>query len=130
MRKGFTLVELLVVIVIIGMLSFIAYPSIIGIIKNSKESSYRSQIKIIEKVTQEWATSNPMKLPKIMENDDKCYCESKCIKVSSLKESGYLSFDDVKNPKGGYLSGGVEISCSCSGSCNTCKYEYEYKPSC
>lgn len=130
MRKGFTLVELLVVIVIIGMLSFIAYPSIISIIKNSKDSTYRSQIKIMEKITKEWATSNPMKLPKIEEHNGECYCDSKCITIDSLKDSGYLSNEDVKNPKGGDLTGGVEIKCTCSGSCNTCKYEYEYKPAC
>ena len=132
MKNGFTLVELLVVIVIIGMLSLVAYPSIIKIINESKEDAYKSQIKMVEKVTKEWAVSHPEIVPAIIKNGSNCSCTGKCIKISDLKDSGYLSGDDVVNPKGGVLSGGVEITCSCKvgGSCNTCKYEYEYKESC
>lgn len=131
MKKGFTLVELLVVIVILGLLSLVAYPSIIKIINDSKESAYESQIKIIEKIAKEWAVTNPIELPKINENNGTCSCnpEIKCIKIENLKTSGYLSDDDIKNPKGGNLTGGVEVKCTCK-TCNTCKYEYTYKPSC
>lgn len=132
MKKGFTLVELLVVIVIIGMLSLVAYPSVIKIINDSREEAYRNQIRVVEKITKEWAVSNPTIVPAINESGSTCSCIPKCIKVDDLKNSGYLSGDDIKNPKGGVLSGGVEITCSCrtGSSCNTCKYEYKYKPSC
>ncbi|MBR3229569.1 MAG: prepilin-type N-terminal cleavage/methylation domain-containing protein [Bacilli bacterium] len=131
MKKGFTLVELLVVLVIIGMLSLVVYPSIMGVIKSSREDAYNSQIKVIEKVTKEWAVSNPEMLPEIDDVNGECTCNpsSKCISIDELKGSGYLSDDDVKNPKGGDLTGGVEITCKCD-SCSTCKYEYKYIETC
>ena len=48
MKKGFTLVEMLAVIVILGFIVLIAYPSIIKIIYESRESSKNNQIKVIE----------------------------------------------------------------------------------
>lgn len=129
MKKGFTLVELLVVIVILGLLALVAYPSIIKIVNESKKDAYNSQIKVIEKVAKEWAVEHPMELPDIKEENGSCSCnseESKCIKIEDLKKSGYLSDEEIKNPKGGELNGGVEISCKCNESCGTCKYEYNY----
>lgn len=128
MKRGFTLVEILVVIVIIGILSLITYPTIIKVVNDSKNSAYESQVKIVEKAAKEFAVSNPLVVPTITKNGDSCSCEQACIAIDDLVDSGYLSGDEVKNPKGGILNGGVEITCSCKAgsSCNTCKYEYKY----
>lgn len=46
MKNGFTLVELLAVIVILGIIALISYPIITGIIKDSKDKAISSNAKI------------------------------------------------------------------------------------
>ena len=43
-KKGFTLVELLAVIILLGLLTFVVVPSVIGFIKEAKEKSYQQQL--------------------------------------------------------------------------------------
>ncbi len=43
-KKGFTLVELLAVIILLGLLTFVVMPSVIGFIKEAKEKSYQQQL--------------------------------------------------------------------------------------
>ncbi len=47
-KNGFTLVELLAVLVILGLLITLAVPNILGVSKNVKEKSYQTKIEIIE----------------------------------------------------------------------------------
>ena len=63
-KKGFTLVELIVVIVILGVLVGIAVPSFVGYIDRAKESKDRANITAVEKafliaVTDESVTISP-----------------------------------------------------------------------
>ena len=48
-KKGFTLVELLAVIVILAIILAIAIPSISGVISNAKKSSFDANVKLIIK---------------------------------------------------------------------------------
>ena len=55
---GFTLVELLAVIVILGVLALITFPIIDGTIKNSKEKALESTIKSIEDAAYNYSVKN------------------------------------------------------------------------
>ena len=91
-KKGFTLVELLAVIVLLGLIALIASPAITGIIKKSKESLSNSQKQSIEMSAKNWATDNMDKLP----------TNGKCINVrlATLQSGGYADLE-IKDPKTG-----------------------------
>ncbi|MBR3898353.1 MAG: prepilin-type N-terminal cleavage/methylation domain-containing protein [Bacilli bacterium] len=119
-KKGFTLVELLLVIVIIGLIALIVYPSILRIIGDARTSSYENQVKIVEKAARAWGYKNALLLPDGSGSTDKE--KYGCLKLSVLTSGGYLSVDEVKDPRttGKNLTGAVRISYS-SG-----QYVYEY----
>ena len=50
-KKGFTLVELLAVIVILAIISLIAVPIVLDIINNSKENSKKESIELYGKAS-------------------------------------------------------------------------------
>lgn len=121
MKRGFTIVELLVVLVILGLLSLVVYPSIIKIVNYARNDSKKNQEKIYLKAASEWVVEHPNDLPDFVSSGSSCECSPKPIFVSDLINEGYLTAEEGSNN-----SGYVEISCSCHDSCNTCKYEYNY----
>ena len=93
MKKGFTLVELLSVIVILGILASIAIPTINTAINSSRNKAYNEQINTIQNAARTYMSKNSLKLPNQEEN-------AKCtISVSTLQKEGLLSVDDISNPK-------------------------------
>lgn len=116
MKKGFTLVELVVVIVILSLIALIVYPSINSVIRSSKEKAYNDQVAIIIKAAKQWGIDNPDLLPDYSgEDNDKVY-----ISLSDLTK--YLGEDSIIDPrnKKKILAGVVEVSYS-SG-----QYVYRY----
>ena len=57
-RKGFTLVELLAVIVILAIVLIIAVPGVLGIINKTKNNAYESQLKIIKEAARTYVTTS------------------------------------------------------------------------
>lgn len=100
MKKGFTLVELLGVIVILGLIAMIAIPTINTALNNSRDKAYNEQINTIEDAARSYMSKNSLKLPNQTEGK-KC-----CLKVSTLQNEGLLTASDIKNPK--YKSGSTD----------------------
>ena len=62
-KKGFTLFELMAVIVLIGLISALISIPVNKAIKDSKQKSYEQQIELIKLAAENWAVDNPYLLP-------------------------------------------------------------------
>lgn len=90
-KNGFTLVELLAVIVIISITSMIVFPTIGNVISDAKQSTYEDQILDIEAAVQKWATD-------YVDLIDEYHLNIIYIDLKSIQYSGYLETEEIKNP--------------------------------
>lgn len=93
--KGFTLVELLAVIVILAIILSIAVPTITNIIDNSNQEAYVSNEKMIVKAAKTYIAGNNVELPNTIGDTLE-------IKISTLQSAGYLN--PIKDPKNSSIS--------------------------
>ena len=91
-KKGFSLVELLAVVVILGLLATISIVAISSLIDRAKQDKTDSLKKTVLMSAQTYIQNNKNLVPKIIG-------ESKNIKVSDLRAGNYLT-EDIKNNKG------------------------------
>ena len=93
-KKGFTLVELLAVIVILAVILIIAMPKISDVIKNSKETSLETTAKLIASQAEKKYTEN-----QVLDNSSTIKC-SDVAKISNADyESCNITFDSKGNAK-------------------------------
>ena len=88
MKKGFTLVELLGVIVLLGILSIVIIPKVGDALTSGKENAYNTQVETIKKAAGDF----------IIENDSIFDKDETTITLGILKQGGYLPIK-IKNPK-------------------------------
>ena len=88
--KGFTLVELLAVIVILALLALLTSTAIANLLDNAKNDLSSIQINLIESAAKSWGAANISKLP----TDGEC----KYLTLKDLKDAGLLD-QDVTDPK-------------------------------
>lgn len=107
-KKGFTLVELLAVIVILAIIAAIAFPFIQDSIDDSKEKTYNEQVRTIEHAAKRWAADNSAELNKTTTYKS----------VDFLKQNGYLASNkEIIDPRdNSQMKGCVKIT-----------YDEEYK---
>ena len=119
MKRGFTLVELLAVLILLGVVSLIAIPSIGKILNRSREKARESTKNELIKAAKNYYADNIRELP-----EDGSH---KCLSVSEIEENGYISNDDIVDPTTEEkLTGYVKIYFD-----NTYnQYTYEYVKSC
>lgn len=89
MKKGFTLVELIGVIVILGILALIIYPVINGVFIDSSSNLSDSQKKSLENIARIWGTKNT----ELLSETEPYY-----LTIDTLKRSGLLENKDILDP--------------------------------
>ena len=114
--KGFTLVELLAVIVILSLLLLVAVTTVSSQFKNSKDDLYDTQLNNIKLAAEMWGSDNKVKLNSI--ND----CVS--LTLGYLKEEGYVDIN-IKNTYTGELFKDDEVFVNITKETNRYKYEVE-----
>lgn len=104
-KKGFTLIELLAVIVILAIIMVIAVPQILNVIQSSRNSAWKSNVKLIEEgielgeaTTTTGLTSSNFSISTV------CTAASDASIVDSLKSVADISSDDT------------EVTCAGAGS--------------
>lgn len=97
-KKGFTLVELLAVLVILIAITSIAIPTINSALERSKGKQNEQRIRIIESAAELYVSEHKNTLG------------GECIKVDTLKNEGYLDEESSKDADGNSFTGAVAIS--------------------
>ena len=100
MKKGFTLIEVLAVIVLLGVISIIAYPISNNIIKDSKESALKETITNLENIGYLYSS----------ENNTEHSTEETPLLFSTLKDLGYIK-NDLTNINKAIENGASKIIC-------------------
>lgn len=90
MKKGFTLVELIGVIVVLGILALIIYPVINGVFIDSSSKLSDSQKKSLENIARIWGTKNT----ELLSETEPYY-----LTIDTLKRSGLLENKDILDPE-------------------------------
>ena len=121
MKKGFTLVELITVLIILAVIGLIVFPTVNSTIKESKEKAYIEQLEEIKNASEKWAYKNLDMVPN--NNGD-----SVTITLLDLKKGGFLPLD-VRNPKTNELfSNALSVTITLNNKkYDNCLYTYIFK---
>ena len=119
MKKGFTLVELLAVIIILGILSLIAGTTVTTFLKKGKTDLYNQQLKNIELACKNWGSENS----DLIEEKFDSY-NSIIVTIGYLQDKGYID-DNIKNVKDNKKINQNDIFSIITKSSTSKKYDYE-----
>jgi type IV pilus assembly protein PilA len=120
MKKGFTLVELLAVIMLLGIISLIAIPSVGKILNRSRQRALDGVKKELIKATKSYTADNLELLP----SNDGGYI---CVDIETLENSSYINNDEIIDPTTEEpLVGYIKVTYLSKYN----KYNYEYALNC
>ncbi|NLM63558.1 MAG: type II secretion system protein [Mollicutes bacterium] len=89
-NKGFTLLEILSVMVLLSLIAILAFPTVDKYISETKEKMYEQQVNNIILMAKSWASENKVLLPK--EEGEEI-----TITLGMLMDEGYVE-QTIKNP--------------------------------
>lgn len=89
-KKGFTLAELIGVIVVLALICLITVPSITSVLKDNKKSLCETQLNNVLAAARNYASENLLSMPA---NDG----ETKTITIQDLIDNGNIS-ENIENP--------------------------------
>lgn len=117
MKKGFTLIELIAVIVILSAVALIVFPNINKVIISSRKRLHDEQIQDINKSAEKWATDN-------IELLDSYHLNTTYVPLSVIQSGGYLEKEKVLDPlTKKEMDGCIQIQYDL----NNKKYNYDYE---
>lgn len=137
-KKGFTIIELLSVIVLLSIIATVTYVAISSGMSQSKEKLYNQQIKTLENAGRNWVVKNNGTVDNAVNtNGTSCISNTTCfissgksyynLSFTELYNSGYIKSGDLKDPKTGQdMSGCIGIYYNDSNN----QYIVEYVANC
>ncbi|MDD2378219.1 MAG: prepilin-type N-terminal cleavage/methylation domain-containing protein [Bacilli bacterium] len=90
MKKGFTLIEVIAIIVILGIIGIIIVPTLTDTLASSRQKVRENQIETLEKAADKWVLYNENIL-----NANNGYYE---LQLYELVESGLIKSEDIIDP--------------------------------
>lgn len=119
MKKGFTLIEMLAVIALLGIIGAISFPIVTREVNKSKEKTYQTQINYIEGAAKRWGVKNN----DLLTTDG----TSITVNIQTLKKDGFLENTNIIDPRTNrIIDGCVEISYNLEYN----QHSYNYIASC
>lgn len=89
-NKGFTLAELIGVIVVLSLICLITVPAVANILKQNKQSLCKTQLNNILVAANNYASENLLSMPTVDQ-------ESKIITLQDLIDTSFID-EEIKNP--------------------------------
>lgn len=119
MKKGFTLIEMLAVIALLGIIGAISFPIVTREVNKSKEKTYQTQINYIEGAAKRWGVKNN----DLLSTDG----TSITVNIQTLKKDGFLENTNIIDPRTNrIIDGCVEITYNLEYN----QHSYNYTNSC
>lgn len=117
-KKGFTLTELLGVIVILAIIAIIAFPSVLGLLNNSQNETDEAMQNFAITAARNYVNDNMDSYPKALEGQTKTYSN---LKIQTLLDEGYISSTTISSEKNcEMLNDEIKITS------DSVKYSYKY----
>lgn len=99
MKKGFTLIEVLGVIVVLGIIAVIVFPVIDKSIKDSRARAYEQNVRSIERAALDYSVTHALGYDG----------EYHTLDIAVLKGAGLLEDKDIENPNNKSIMGGCVV---------------------
>lgn len=98
MKKGFTLIEVIGILVVLTIVFSITFPVVTSVLNNSKEKLYKDQIELIESAARSYAIEHGIE-------DTAGYF----VTLTALRDGDYLESDDLYDPRSNTLLEGCVL---------------------